>query len=235
MNDSPLIVALDVANKEEAISLVLALKDKVKIFKVGLELFLANGREIVDFINGENCEVFLDLKFFDIPNQVVGACREILKANIRMFTIHTLGGFDMMKKVVSVVDEVSAKKEIRPFVLGVTLLTSFNQSDIINLGFTRGIIEQVVHLANQAKQAGLDGVVASPNEVEEIRKNLGKDFLVVAPGVRSEWSDWGDQKRVLTPGEAIRQGASYVVVGRPIIKADNPSEAAEKILSEIRG
>ncbi|MDP3013615.1 MAG: orotidine-5'-phosphate decarboxylase, partial [Candidatus Subteraquimicrobiales bacterium] len=143
MDKNPLIVALDVADWKEATSLVLNVKEKIKIFKVGLELFLACGREIVDFIQKQGCNVFLDLKFFDIPNQVAGAVREISAMNVEMFTVHILGGSDMMKRVVSVVNEAFYGKDIaKPKILGVTLLTSFNQSDIISLGFTAELTKQ---------------------------------------------------------------------------------------------
>ncbi|HAW60218.1 MAG TPA: orotidine-5'-phosphate decarboxylase [Actinobacteria bacterium] len=243
MPENPLIVALDVSESEEAIRLCHQLKDKVKIFKIGLQLFLSGGQEIVQVVKSLGGEVFLDLKLCDIPNQVVGACRQIVGMGVKMFTLHTTGGFEMMKKAAEATRAEALKRKVPPpLMLGVTVLTSLDQSALREWGIERGIIDQVVYLATLAKDAGLDGVVASPQEISAIRKAIGPStggeggrFLVVTPGVRPEWFASCDQRRVLTPAQAVQLGASYIVVGRPVIESTDPVEAVSKILEEIKG
>lgn len=233
---NPLIVALDVSSREEAIRLCHALRNKIEIFKVGLQLFLACGPGIVHIVHALGGKVFLDLKFFDVPNQVSNACREIVRMGVEMFTLHTLGGFEMMREAATVTRKMAMELEVKaPIILGVTILTSFDQQELQALGTSEKITSQVVHLASLAKDAGLDGVVASPLEISAIRKALGKDIIIVTPGVRPKWTIYDDQKRVLTPVEAMKLGASYIVVGRPIIQSSDPVQAASQILMEIGG
>ena len=232
---NPLIVALDVGTAEEALEICTSLKDKVEIFKVGLQLFLAGGRRVVDEINAIGCGVFLDLKICDIPYQSAGAAEQIVGMNVKMFTVHTMGGFEMMKAVAQRTAEVSKEAgRDKPIVLGVTVLTSWDQEQIDKLGIGRRIPDQVIHLAKLAQEAGLDGVVASPREITLLREKVGKDFVIVTPGIRPSRAPANDQKRVLAPREAIEAGADYIVVGRPILSAKKSAEAASKILSEIQ-
>ena len=235
-NQDKLIVALDVSTKEEAIQLCQDLKDSVGVFKIGLELYLSQGKGIVNIINAFGKEVFLDLKLYDIPNTTKGAVAAIVEMGVDMFTIHTSGGRAMITEVAKEAARVAEDKGLkRPKVLGVTVLTSFEEKDMKELGVERKIEEQVVSLAKLGLEAGVDGVVASPHEIEILRKNLGEDFLIVAPGIRLKGDDSGDQKRFLTPQEAIEKGASHIVVGRSIIKAASPKEAADKIVRAIGG
>ncbi len=229
-----IIVALDVNNIEGSEKLVGELRSIVKIFKIGSELFTSCGIEAIDTVRRKGGKVFLDLKFHDIPNTVMKASRAITRQGIHMFTVHAMGGFDMMKGA----KEASREEALRlktppPLVLGVTILTSMNAKDILSIGVEGSITDEVLRLAKLAEKAGLNGVIASPQEVEILRKNLGRDFLIVTPGVRPSWSEKNDQERVATPKEAIDKGADYLIIGRPITAAEDPKSAAEKIIREI--
>lgn len=229
-----LIVALDVDTKEKAAKLVKGLKNDVGIFKVGSELFTSCGPEIVETVKKNGCGVFLDLKFYDIPNTVAKSAVAAARLGVLMFNVHALGGLDMMKKAqVSLADEAKRLKINKPKIIAVTILTSMDENSLKKIGLNDNMETQVLALARLAKEAGLDGVVASPSEVKAIRKAIGKDFLIVTPGVRPSWAATNDQKRVATPKEAIENGADFIVVGRPIIEAADPVEAARKILEEI--
>lgn len=236
-----LIVALDVDTKEKAIDIVKKLKSDVGIFKVGSELFTSCGPSIVDQIQALGVKIFLDLKFHDIPNTAAKSAAIAARLGVFMFNIHALGGPDMMKKVAQTVGGKSK-------VIAVTILTSMDENSLKKIGVFDNMETQVLKLARLAKDAGLDGVVASPAEVKLIRNNIGRDFLIVTPGVRPAWAAAGgpsagsgpilglsqdDQKRIATPKEAIDNGADFIVVGRPIIEAQNPVEAAKKILKEM--
>lgn len=211
-----LIVALDVDSFEKAKKLVDKLYPTVKIFKIGIYLFTCCGRKIIDYIYKKGAKVFLDLKFHDIPSVVAKASKEAAKMGVFMFDMHAQGGLDMMRQ---------AKKEAgRSKVIGVTILTSKEGKDEIRA---------VLKLAKLVKKAGLHGIVCSGREAKAVRKKLGKNFIIVAPGIRPKWAATDDQKRIMTPGEAIKAGADYIVVGRPIIKAKEPKEAAKRILDEI--
>lgn len=235
--ESKLIVALDVTTDKEAFKMVDILKGKVKIFKVGYQLFMKYGPEIVMKINKKGMKVFLDLKFHDIPNTVASGVEAIVPLGVYMFNVHTLGGVEMMKSAAYAGTSVSLKLGIpKPIILGVTILTSIDQQILAReLGIRRNISEHVVHLARLAKESGLDGVVASPLEVDLIRRECGDDFIIVTPGIRplAEGEASDDQKRVLTPRGAVLKGADLIVVGRPVIKAGNPVESAAKIIEEI--
>lgn len=229
-----LIVALDVDTKEKALELVKKLKDEVRIFKIGSELFTSCGPSIVEDIQKQGAKVFLDLKFHDIPNTAAKAAASAVRMGVFLFNVHALGGSDMMKKCAQSVTEEAKKLNIqRPKMIAVTILTSMDGNNLRNIGINDNMEKQVLKLATLAKDAGLDGVVASPSEIKTIRKELGEGFLIVTPGVRPAWAAKNDQKRIATPKEAIESGASFIVVGRPVTEADDPVEAVKKILEEI--
>ncbi|MDI6703141.1 MAG: orotidine-5'-phosphate decarboxylase [bacterium] len=229
-----LILALDVDSLEEAKDIVDELKDMCGIFKVGPQLFTIYGVETLRMIQRAGCKTFLDLKYHDIPNTLKEVADVVVKLGVYMFTIHTLGGREMMRVVVEEIRQISQDTEIpKPLVLGVTILTSISQRILEDdLGIKRHVKDQVVFLAEAAKEVGLDGVIASPYEVASIRERCGKDFLIVTPGIRMEERK-DDQKRVMTPREAIRDGANYLVVGRPIIYAPNRRDEAKRFLEDI--
>jgi len=229
-----LIIALDVDTEAKALELVRKLKNDVKFFKVGLELFSSVGPAMVNRIKKEGCEVFLDLKFHDIPNTVARAAAAVTGCGAFMFNVHALGGLEMMRKAAEAVKAAAGPAAAKPKVLAVTILTSTDEFGLKQVGINDSIESEVLRLALLAKEAGLDGVVASPKEVKAIRARLGKDFLIVTPGVRPEWAAAGDQKRIASAGEAVRDGADYIVVGRPVTEAPDPALAARKILEEIK-
>jgi len=229
-----LIVALDVDSEERALNLVDELKAIVKIFKVGSELFTSAGPEIIEKILAQGSSIFLDLKFHDIPNTVAKAARAAARLGVSIFNVHALGGYEMMKTTMEAVnDEAKILRIDRPKVLAVTILTSMDEEKLKTIGIDEDVETQVLRLANLAKDAGLDGVIASPREIKLIRKNFGKDFVIITPGVRPAWASSDDQRRIAAPREAIRDGADHIVVGRPIIEAKDPTEAARRILEEI--
>jgi orotidine-5'-phosphate decarboxylase len=229
-----LIFALDVEHFAEAQKLVGLLKGHVGLFKVGKQLFTHSGPKVIDMIRNKGEKVFLDLKFHDIPNTVAKAGEEATKLGSTMFTVHSMGGYEMMKGAVE--SSRNTAKQLntpKPFILAVTILTSMDEAILEEVGIKTPLEEQVVRLARLAKRAGVSGVVASPREISLIRDYCGSDFLIVTPGVRPASAAKDDQKRTLTPGEAIRAGANYIVVGRPIKEADNPVRAADEIVEEI--
>ena len=230
-----LILALDVETMQGAEGLVNLLRGRVGAFKVGLQLFTANGPAAVRAIQEKGEKVFLDLKFHDIPNTVAQAVTQACKLGVFMLNVHASGGSEMMKAASKAAKNLSpARNSSRPILLAVTVLTSLNESILgEELSIQRPLREQVVHLAWMAQESGLDGVVASPQEIREIRAACGKDFLIVTPGVRPSWAAAGDQKRIMTPREAIEAGADYIVVGRPILAAPDPVVAASRIIEEI--
>ena len=224
-----LIVALDVKSLAEAKEMVRKLSPDVRIFKVGMGLFTMCGPDAVTLVHDSGAKVFLDLKFHDIPNTVAHAVRSAAKLGVFMMNIHALGGSEMMIRAV----EAARESEKRPKILGVTVLTSMDQSSIGEVGIEKKVEDEVVTLARLGKEAGLDGVVASPNETGLIRNNLGKDFIIVMPGIRPAGAEKGDQKRVMAPKDAIRAGADYIVIGRPIIETKDPLGAAKRIIKEM--
>lgn len=227
-----LIVALDAETLVKAESLVNRLFPLVKIFKVGSQLFTACGPEIIRFINKRGGKVFLDLKFCDIPNTVIKAIEAAKDLGVYMLTVHTFGASrEMLRAAVA-----AAKGENKPFIIGVTLLTSLDKNILSEFGIRRLLTNEVIALAKMAKEEGLDGIVCSPQEIQYIRrrKNIfGEKFIIVTPGVRPKSYSLHEHQRVMTPSEAIKKGADYVVIGRPIIESNNPHEAAKKILGEI--
>ncbi len=229
-----LIFALDVDDFSTAESWVEKLHENVGVFKVGKQLFTRCGPDVVKMIQAHGGEVFLDLKYHDIPNTVAKAAIEACKLGVKIFNVHALGGAEMMRKTVEEVDVYCASAGInRPIMLAVTILTSSTEETLRAVGIDRPIVEMVPRLAKLAKDAGFDGVVASPKEVTLIRAACGDDFAIVTPGVRPTFAALDDQKRVTTPTDAITAGATALVIGRPISAASDPLEAAGKILTEI--
>lgn len=230
-----LIIALDVDTREKAMELIDSLIDDVKFFKIGLELFSACGPAIVRDTCQKGCRIFLDLKYHDIPNTVSKAVISVASLGACMINVHALGGYDMMKKAADAVRQEAYRVKIPPpKIIAVTVLTSMDKTALSGVGISDTMALEVLRLAKLAEEAGLDGVVASPSEITLLRKNLGKDFIIVTPGVRPEWAASGDQKRIATPKRAIEDGASFIVVGRPVTDAKDRREAVKKILDEIR-
>lgn len=229
-----LIVALDVATSDRAIDLFEMLRDVVGMFKIGMQLFTSAGPAIVREIIGAGGRVFLDLKYHDIPNTVAAAGVEAARHGVSIFNVHTFGGTEMMRRTADAAGEVAEREGlVRPKIIGVTLLTSVNQQVLTEVGVAGSPDQHVPALARLAAASGLDGVVASPLEVVSVRAAVKGDFLIVTPGVRPRGAEPHDQKRLMTPAEAIRAGSDYLVVGRPIIDADNPVAAANAIVAEI--
>ncbi len=219
---SRLIVALDVGSLTEARRAVRLLKRHVSLFKVGLELFTSVGPDVVSMIHDEGGRVFLDLKFHDIPNTVARACESAARLKVFMMNVHATGGSEMMKAAAQALRFGKGKK---PILLGVTVLTSDARK--------KNTSQEVVRLAREAKASGLGGVVCSAEEAAQVRKACGKNFVIVTPGIRPAGSDAGDQRRIVTPSDALRNGADFIVVGRPILKAGDPVKAAIRILEEM--
>ena len=231
---SRLIFALDVGSVSEATGLVDRLVSEVGLFKVGKQLFLHAGPGIVQMIRDRGGEVFLDLKFHDIPRTVAKAAAETTRMGVRMFDVHASGSLEMMQRTVAEVTKVCRAEGLRrPKVLAVTVLTSLNRDDLKRVGVVSGVENQVVRLARLAQEAKMDGVVASPQEIVPIRKECGRGFLIVTPGVRLRGGTWEDQKRVMTPEAAIRAGADYLVIGQPIRDAADPVSAAREIVAAM--
>jgi orotidine-5'-phosphate decarboxylase len=230
-----LIAALDVESAAQAEALVDRLRGIVGRFKVGSQLFTAAGPAAVEGVLKRGGEVFLDLKYHDIPNTVAGAAREAARLGAFMFNVHAAGGVAMMRAAAEGARAAARDLGVRrPLVIAVTVLTSLDRAALAReLGVTSSVEGHVLHLCALAREAGLDGCVASPQEVRAIRTQLGPEWVVVTPGVRPAGSDAGDQARVATPGEAARAGAHYVVVGRPITAAPDPARAAAAIAAEL--
>ncbi|MFH2011371.1 MAG: orotidine-5'-phosphate decarboxylase [Pseudomonadota bacterium] len=230
------IVALDVDNIKDAKRLIEQLRDYTGVFKVGKQLYTNAGPEVLYIIQKNGGKVFLDLKFHDIPNTVAKAGQEAVKLNVFMYNLHALGGFDMMRMAVNFTKAKAMELNIpRPIVLAVTLLTSLNEKDLREVGINCSVEEEVLRLAKLSQKAGVDGIVASPREVKMIRENLDEDFIIVTPGIRPNPEIIDDQKRNMTPKEAILAGSDFIVIGRPIIGAADPVESAKRILEEIKG
>ena len=231
-----LIVALDVDSLAQAERLAERLDGLVRRFKIGSQLFTAAGPGAVEAIQKRGAEVFLDLKFHDIPNTVAGAAREAARLGVFMFNVHASGGLAMMKAAADGAAAAAVELSVRrPLAIAVTVLTSLDRAALHReLGVASSVEGHVLHLSELAREAGLDGTVASPVEVAAIRRSLGAAWVIVTPGVRPAGSATGDQSRVATPGAAARAGAHYLVVGRPITGAPDPAAAAAAILEEMR-
>jgi len=229
-----IIVALDTASGGRALDLVRGLRGQVSMFKVGLELYTAAGPSIIREIKGLGAEIFLDLKYHDIPNTVARAAAEAARLGVAMLDLHLSGGAAMIRRTVDEVEATCTLNQIRrPALLGITVLTSLGDESLPALGIQRSAQEQVLALAALGNEAGLDGVVASPRELAPLRSRFGPDFVLVAPGIRPEGAPADDQVRTLTPREAVEAGADYLVVGRPITGAESPAVAARDILRSI--
>ena len=230
-----LIVALDVDSADRAVPLFDSLRDVVGLFKIGSQLFTAAGPDIVRAIIRKGGGVFLDLKFHDIPNTVATAGVEATRLGVSIFNVHASGGVEMMKRTAEAVAETAERERLmKPKVIAVTLLTSLNQAGMEQLGINDKPPTVVARLTRLAADCGLDGVVASPQEIGIIRETVAnRDFLIVIPGIRSSADETQDQRRTLNAAEAIRAGADYLVVGRPILNAEDPPGAARKIVEDI--
>jgi len=225
-----IIIALDVNTIRELERLLSILSPHVRIFKVGMELFYSCGPKVIDVIKKYDREVFLDLKFHDIPNTVRASAKAATRLGVLMFNVHAQGGRAMMEAALEGAGEEAERLGIdRPRILGVTVLTSMDKEALTQVGLDKTPEAQVLDLAKLAKGSGLDGVVASAQEAGKIRKEIGRDFLIVTPGIRPEAGERGDQKRTATPREAIEAGADYIVIGRPVTKAKDPIKALERI------
>lgn len=230
-----LIVALDVPTMFDALKLVDELRDEVGMFKVGLELFTHCGTKLLEELKKLEAPVFFDGKFHDIPNTVAAASREIGGRGVQMFNVHAQGGSEMIKAAQKAAHEAAdAAKVQRPILLAVTVLTSISQETLTNdLGISDKVDDVVARYAALAKASGADGVVASAKEVPIIRSKVGKDFVIVTPGIRPTWASEDDQKRIVTPKDAVELGTDYVVVGRPITRAKDMKDAAKRIADEL--
>lgn len=236
MGKEQIIVPLDVSTASEARSIIAELHEYVGGFKIGLQLFTSAGASFVrEQTVGRELKIFLDLKFHDIPNTVAKAAVEVARLGVWMFNVHAAGGSEMMRRTLSEVGEVCERENlVRPKIIGVTVLTSSDQQTLAETGIDREINSQVLNLAQLTAKCGLDGVVASPLEVRQIRAAVGrKDFLIVTPGIRPVFATNDDQKRVLTPGEAAAAGADYLVIGRPIRQAADKISAVKRIIEEL--
>jgi orotidine-5'-phosphate decarboxylase len=223
-----IIVALDVPTKSEALGLVETLRDQISFFKIGLQLYTAAGPEIVRAVSSTGCKVWLDLKLHDIPNTVARAVEAASYLGVQILTIHLSGGSEMIRAA-------TAARADNMLLLGATVLTSSTEETLREIGVQDQIENQVLRLAKLGVEAGIDGVVASPHEIKALRRKFGSKIKLVVPGIRPNWSEPGDQRRTMTPREALESGADYLVIGRPITAHRNPNEAVEKILDEIAG
>lgn len=230
-----IIVALDFDNIDSARKIVEAAGDAVTWYKVGLELFVADGQRVIEYLKNKNKHIFLDLKFHDIPNTVTNAVMASLKYETDMVNMHTQGGPEMMRSTVEKINEHCFKNNVqRPLLIGVTLLTSLDENylSLMRLGFGSSR-DYVLHLAEVARQSGLDGVVSSAQETPFIKDKIGKHFITVTPGIRPAEASVDDQKRVVTPKDAKDMGTDFIVIGRPVTKAEDPKSAALKIREEM--
>lgn len=226
-----LIVALDVSSAAAAQKIVAAVGESASVYKVGMQLYTAEGPRIVRDLVASNRKVFLDLKFHDIPNTVASAVREAASLGVHMLTVHGSGGGKMLQ---AAADAAKANPNSSPIVLAVTVLTSMDKSDMNSVGVAGTVADQVVRLARTAIQSGCGGVVASVQEAALLRKELGGNFAIVTPGIRPAGSAIGDQARVATPAEAIAAGATHIVVGRPITGAGDPEKTAREVVAEMK-
>jgi orotidine-5'-phosphate decarboxylase len=229
-NQSPVFCAIDTPDAVKAKALALQLKGKIGGLKLGLEYIMANGPQGVAPFKDMGMPIFVDVKLHDIPNTVAGAIKSLLSLEPDFITIHTSGGAAMMK---AAADAAATAKGKRPRILGVTVLTSLDGDDMKQVGQDPNTAAQVERLALLAKTSGIDGIVCSSAEVANLRKVLGPDMVLMVPGIRPAWSAANDQKRIMTPREAMDVGATYLVIGRPITGAENPGEAADRINAEI--
>ena len=223
-----LIVALDVSSAAAARKIVAAVGESARIYKVGMQLFTAEGPHVRELV-ASGRSIFLDLKYHDIPTTVASSVREAAKLGVSMLTVHASGGSKMLRAAVEVARSINPEL----MVLGVTVLTSMDEADLEEAGARDKILDQVLRLADLAIRSGCQGIVTSARETAQVRSRLGHKFAIVNPGIRPAGADRGDQSRVVTPAEAIAAGATHIVVGRPITEAANPAAEAKKILQEM--
>jgi orotidine-5'-phosphate decarboxylase len=230
-----IIIALDVPTFAATADLMDKLGDRARSLKVGSQLFTSVGPDIIREIKRRGKKLFLDLKFHDIPNTVARASEAATELGVDIFNVHVSGGLEMMRDAAQATKAKASELGIeKPIVLGVTILTSIDETMFQSvLGTGNSLKDQIVHMAKLAQQAGLDGVVASPQEIRLIREACGEDFVVLTPGVRPEWASSDDQKRTMTPVGAFKAGADYVVIGRPIYRAPEPADALARILEQL--
>jgi orotidine-5'-phosphate decarboxylase len=224
-----LIVALDVSTAAAAQKIVTAVGDSAFTYKVGMQLYTAEGPRLVRDLVESGRRVFLDLKYHDIPNTVASAVREAARLGVSILTVHASGGSKMLRRAVEAAGSVNSNLTV----LAVTVLTSFDQNDLYEIGINGTVLDEVLRLASLAQTCGCQGIVASARELAALRRELGSKFAIVTPGVRPAGTDHADQARVVTPAEAIAAGASHIVVGRPITEAADPAAAARAILQQI--
>jgi orotidine-5'-phosphate decarboxylase len=229
LNRDRLIVALDVSGATQARQIVQSIGESASTYKIGKQLFTAEGPQIVRDLASSGRKVFLDLKFHDIPSTVAAAVRQAAELRVSMLTVHASGGSKMLKAAA----EAAIQSPTKPMVLAVTVLTSLSDADLAELGVSGGVLTQVLRLGSLARAAGCGGLVASAMEARELRRELGGDFAIFTPGVRPSGTAAGDQARILTPKEAITAGATYLVVGRPVLEAADPAKAVQAIAREI--
>ncbi|MCW8889015.1 MAG: orotidine-5'-phosphate decarboxylase [Gammaproteobacteria bacterium] len=228
-SSSPIIVALDFPSKKQALELVEKLEPNRCRLKVGKEIFTREGPQLVEELQKRGFDVFLDLKYHDIPNTVAAACRAAADLGVWMVNVHALGGQKMMETAAEALSSYGQ----RPQLIAVTILTSMGSEDLIKIGLPESAESNVLNLAKLAEESGMDGVVCSPKEVTALRASRGADFQLVTPGIRPEWAAKGDQNRITTPAQAIEMGSNYLVIGRPITGADKPMDALAKIEQEL--
>ena len=221
-----IIVALDVATTEKALELVKQLRDQISFFKIGLQLYTAEGPEIVRAVLSTGAKVWLDIKLHDIPNTVARAVESANNLGVHMLTIHLSGGSEMIQAA-------TAARANNMLLLGVTVLTSATEQTLREIGVAGKVDDQVLRLAKLGVEAGIDGVVASPHEIKKLRAEFGDKIKIVVQGIRPSWAEPGDQKRFMTPRDALEAGADYIGIGRPITAHPQPSEAVAKILQEL--
>ena len=226
MTKDKIIVALDVATKEKALALVEQLRNQISFFKIGLQLYTAEGPQIVRAVLSRSAKAWLDLKLYDIPNTVARAVESASHLDVHMLTIHLSGGSEMIRAA-------TAARANNMLLLGVTVLTSATEQTLREIGVAGKVDDQVLRLATLGVEAGIDGVVASPHEVKKLRAEFGDKIKIAVQGIRPTWAEPGDQKRFMTPREALEAGADYIGIGRPITAHPQPSEAALKILKEL--
>ncbi len=218
---------------DDALALVSRLQG-ARTFKIGLQLFSAEGPALFKKLRVLRKDVFLDLKLHDIPNTVAGAVRSAIGHGVQMMTIHTSGGREMMAEAAeAAAGEARSRERDKPLLLGVTVLTSLKSAELAEIGMTPDLTDQVLRLAALAKASGLDGVVCSPQEIEVLRREFGRDLVIVTPGIRPRWAAALDQKRIMTPAEAVAKGADFLVVGRPVTAASSPEDAFLRIVEEL--
>ena len=222
-----IIVALDVPTKKEALGLVEQLRGQISYFKIGVQLYTAEGPEIVRAVQDAGAKVWLDLKLYDIPNTIGRAVESAANLDVQLLTIHLLGGGEMIRAA------TSAQKG-KMSILGVTVLTSSTEETLGEVGIAKNVEDQVLRLAKLGIENGIDGMVASPHEIKRLRAAFGDKIIIAVQGIRPTWAKADDQKRFMTPREALEAGATYIGIGRPITKHANPREAVEKILQELR-